>query len=77
MVKPMKREKIQSPNRTRDQSATYGRASQRTRKCIAVGVLTAMVLAVVAGAILQASPAEAQDPFRILVSNSGHSRRNS
>ena len=40
---------------------------------MAAGILTALVLAVVAGAILQASPAEAQNPFRILVSNSGHS----
>ena len=65
----MKTRSSQSPSR---QSAARASSAQGIRRWVAAGILTALVLAVVAGAILQASPAEAQNPFRILVSNSGH-----
>ena len=66
----MKTRSPQSPSR---ESAARTSSAQGIRKWVAAGILTALVLALVAGAILQASPAEAQNPFRILVSNSGHS----
>ena len=65
----MKTRSSQIPSR---QSAARINSAQGIRRWMAAGILTALVLAV-AGAMLQASPAEAQDPFRILVSNSGHS----
>ena len=65
----MKTRSSQSPSR---QSAARTNGAQGIRRWMAAGILTALVLAVVAGAILQPSPVEAQNPFRILVSNSGH-----
>ena len=66
----MKTRNSHDPSR---ESAARTSSAQGIRRWVAAGILTALVLAVVAGAILQASPAEAQNPFRILVSNSGHS----
>ena len=65
--------KTRNPHDPSRESAARTSSAQGIRRWVAAGILTALVLAVVAGAILQASPAEAQNPFRILVSNSGHS----
>ena len=70
----MKTRSSQSPSR---QSAARTNSAQGIRRWMAAGILTALVLAVVAGAMLQApQPAAAQTPLKILVNNSGHPAEN-
>ena len=70
----MKTRSSQSPSR---QSAARTNSAQGIRRWMAAGILTALVLAVVSGAMLQApQPAAAQTPLKILVNNSGHPAEN-
>ena len=66
----MKTRSSQSPSRL---AAARTRSAQGIRRWMVAGILTALVLAVAAGAMLQApQPAAAQTPLKILVNNSGH-----